>query len=94
MVSVIPSALLFSLRIDIVVSEALINSRAVFLGVSVSVQKHKERTLVSLPRIKDGTVRVVFLHLAPAHNKRFIWAVFVGGNGGATPVSFHLVAFF
>ena len=71
MVSVIPWALLFSLRIDTVVSEALKNSRAVFPDVFVSAQKLKGRTSGLLPRIKDGIVRMVFLHLALAHSKRF-----------------------
>lgn len=60
MVLVTQSAWLFSWKIDTGVSEALINSRVVFLGVFVSAQKRNLKTLGLSQPIKDGIVRLVF----------------------------------
>jgi|SRR5882762_5006150 len=86
-VLVTPSAWLYSLRIDTAVSAVPTNSRVEFLVVFVNVQKHKGKILVSLRRTKDGMV-CLFNFPGSSHlTQDGLRSVFVGGNGGASPVS-------
>jgi hypothetical protein len=53
-----------------------------------NAQRPKERTLELLQQTKAGTVRQTFLGALHVLNLFLTLVVFVGGNGGATPVSY------
>lgn len=69
-------------------SVVLINSKAESLAVSESAQKPKGRISESSPQIKAGTVRPLPSILSRFNSLLNFSSVFVGGNGGANPVSY------